>query len=138
MFFIEHIERHFKEIYRFRDLTIEEQICELENKVDKTDTIVGEIYFKENLFLELTDRSQNIEILSNLLCNAKCIKDYGFGGMGDVEFRWLFAKNNLLIGINATSFYGGPLLVAGNYKVYRFNSQQELTINYENVENLLF
>ena len=88
--------------------------------------------------MELKNRSQNIEILSNLLNNAKCVKDYGAMGMGDVEYRWLFAKNNLLIGVCATSHYGGPLLVGGSYKVYRFNNQQQLNRNYENVEHLLY
>ena len=134
----ENIQLYFEKRERFRKLTIEEQLNELENSNSKVDAVIGEIYIKETLFLKLTDRLGNIEILSNLLNNAKCIKDYGIGGMGDVECRWLFAKNNLLIGVCATSFYGGPLLVAGGYKVYRFSNQQQLNLNFENIEHLLF
>ena len=56
---------------------------------------------------------------------------------GMLNFAGRLLKS-LLVGVCATSYYGGPLLVAGNYKVYRFTDQQQLNLNYENIEHLLY
>ena len=128
-------EERMKQQERFRQLTIKEQLTELKNKTDKSDCIIGEIYLQEQFF-ELNNRQENKNILSELLGAMKCVKDYGVMGMGDVEYRWLFEKDNLLIGICGLSNRGGPILVAGNYKVYRFS--KENATNIDDVEKLLF
>ena len=128
-------EERMKQQERFRQLTIKEQLAELENKTDKSDCIIGEIHLQKQFF-ELNNRQENKNILSGLLGTMKCVKDYGVMGMGDVEYRWLFEKDNLLVGICGLSYRGGSILVGGNYKVYRFSKKS--TANIDDVEKLLF
>lgn len=60
-------------------------------------------------------------------------------GMGDVEYRWIFAVRNLLIGVFGISNNGDPLLVGGNYKVCRFDKTQKITyLDIKKIEPLLF
>ena len=76
---------------------------------------------------------------SNLFEKATILNDYGSMGMGDVEYRWILAVRNLLIGVFGISNHGGPLLVGGNYKVYRFDKTQKTTdLDIEKIEPLLF
>ena len=132
--FAEYLEQREK----FRNLTLDEQIDFLEKSTDKNDIVIGEIYINR-IFLELKDREQNKRTLSNLFEKATIVKDYGSMGMGDVEYRWILAVRNLLIGVFGISNYGGPLLVGGNYKVYRFDKTQKTTdLDIEKIEPLLF
>ena len=48
------------------------------------------------------------------------------------------ANSNLLIGICGTSYRGGPLLVGGNYKVYRLDKEQKNTIDIDKIAPALF
>ena len=129
--------KQLEEKARFKELSIEEQLDELENKSNKTNDIIGEIYIK-SLMLEDSSKEKNTEILSALLNNAECIKFRGYMGMGDCEFRWLFEKNNLLIALSGISYRGGPILVGGNYKVYRFDDGELSERDYETLEQKLY
>ena len=134
----EELAKQKEEQKNFRKLTIKEQLDKLKKRTSKCNCIIGKIYLKEK-YLDLNDREQNIKELSDLLNNALFVKDYGIMGQGDVEYRWIFSKNNLLIGISGTSFSGGPILVAGDYKVYRsYQQRAENALKTANVEELLF
>lgn len=95
-------------------------------------------YIFHRFFLERTERKQNETTLRDLLENASLVKSYGIAGMGDVEFRWIFSTRNLLIGICGTAYRGGPLLVGGNYKVYRLDKEQKNTIDIDEISLALF
>lgn len=112
-----------KEQELFRKLTIEEQLEKLRKSTEQCNCIIGKIYLKEKV-LSLNDREQNIKELSDLLNNAVCVKDYGIMGQGDVEYRWIFSKDDLLIGISGISFGGDPISVINGCKVYRSDQQQ--------------
>ena len=122
---------------KFRGLPIHEQLSIIEERSNESNAIIGEIYLS-SIFLELTDRKKNEIILIDLLENASLVKSYGIQGMGDVEFRWIFSTRNLLIGICGTSYRGGPLLVGGNYKVYRLDKEQKNTIDIDKIARALF
>ena len=121
----------------FRSLPIPEQLRIIEEQSNESNAIIGEIYLS-SIFLELTDRNQNEIILVDLLGTASIVKAYGIMGMGDVEYRWIFSTRNLLIGICGTSYRGGPLLVGGNYKVYRLDKEQKNTIDIDKIAPALF
>ena len=122
---------------KFRGLPIHEQLSIIEERSNESNAIIGEIYLS-SIFLELTDRNQNEIILVDLLGTASIVKAYGIMGMGDVEYRWIFSTRNLLIGICGTSYRGGPLLVGGNYKVYRLDKEQKNTIDIDKIAPALF
>lgn len=124
---------------KFRNLTLKEQLKSLEESTGENNLIIGQIYIKEKLFLELTDREQNKTALAELFEKAEIVKDYGFMGMGDVEYRWIIAVRNLLIGVFGIAHYGGSLLVSGNYNVYRFDQTLQISdLNIADIERLLF
>ena len=54
-------EERMKQQERFRQLTIKEQLAELQNKTDKSDCIIGEIYLQKQFF-ELNNRQENKNI----------------------------------------------------------------------------
>ena len=121
----------------FRSLPISEQLSIIEEQSNESNAIIGEIYLS-SIFLELTDRKQNEIILVDLLGTASLVKAYGIMGMGDVEYRWIFSTRNLLIGISGMSHRGGPVLVGGNYKVYRLDKEQKNTIDIDKIARALF
>ena len=47
-------------------------------------------------------------------------------------------NSNLLIGISGMSHRGGPILVSGNYKVYRLDKEQNNTIDIDEIALALF
>ena len=122
---------------KFRGLPIHEQLSIIEERSNESNAIIGEIYLS-SIFLELTERKQNETILIDLLENASLVKSYGIAGMGDVEWRWIFSTRNLLIGISGMSHRGGPILVGGNYKVYRLDKEQNNTIDIDEIAPALF
>ena len=122
---------------KFRGLPIHEQLSIIEERSNESNAIIGEIYLS-SIFLELTDRKKNEIILIDLLENASLVKSYGIQGMGDVEFRWIFSTRNLLIGISGMSHRGGPILVSGNYKVYRLDKEQKNNIDIDKIALALF
>ena len=122
---------------KFRSLPIHEQLSIIEERSNESNAIIGEIYLS-SLFLELTDRKKNENILADLLGNASLVKDDGIMGMGDVEFRWIFSIRNLFIGICGTSYRGGPLLVSGGYKVYRSDGEPKNAIDIDKIAHVLF
>ena len=122
---------------KFRALPIHEQLSIIEEQSNESNAIIGEIYLS-SIFLELTDRNQNEIILVDLLGTASIVKAYGIMGMGDVEWRWIFSTRNLLIGISGMSHRGGPILVSGNYKVYRLDKEQKNTIEIDKIAPALF
>ena len=127
-----------KEQELFKQLTVEEQLDKLIKSTDECDCIIGKIYLKEK-YLYPNAGKQNIDELSDLLDKAVCVKSYGIMGQGDVECRWIFSKNNLLIGIFGMSFSGGPILISGGYKVYRSDQQNAgKDLPADNIEKLLF
>ncbi len=124
---------------KFRNLTLKEQLKSLEESTGENNLIIGQIYIKEKRFLKLTDREQNKTALAALFEKAEIVKDYGSMGMGDVEYRWIIAVRNLLIGVFGIAHYGGPLLVGGNYNVYRFDQTLQISdLNIADIERLLF
>ena len=122
---------------KLSSLSIHEQLSIIEEQSNENNTIIGEICLS-SISLNLTDREQNKRILADLFGNASLVKDYGIMGMGDVEYRWIFSIRNLLIGIFGISYYGGPLSIGGNYKVYRLNNEQNNMVDIEKIEPALF
>ena len=127
---------YYEERAKFRKLPICEQLSIIEERSKESNTIIGNIYIP-SVFLEPSDRKKN-SVLADVLGNATLLKDYAVMGMGDVEFRWIFSIRNLLIGIYGTSFYGGPILIGGDYKVYRMDEVQKNTIDIDKIGMELF
>ena len=128
---------YFAERHKFRSLPIPEQLSILEQQSNESNAMIGEIYLASR-FLEVTAQAQNERILADLLENAALVKAYGMMGMGDTEFRWIFSTRNLLIGISGVSHRSGPILVGGNYKVYRMDHGQTNTVDLDQVAQVLF
>jgi len=131
------LKNKYAERKKLSSLSIHEQLSIIEEQSNKSNTIIGEICLS-SMFLNLNDREQNKRILADLFGNASLVKDYGILGMGDVEYRWIFSIRNLLIGICGTSYYGGPLSIGGNYKVFRLDNEQNNTVDIDKIEPALF
>ena len=127
---------YYEERAKFRKLPICEQLSIIEERSKESNTIIGNIYIP-SFFLESSNR-ENDSILADVLGNATLLKTYGVMGMGDIECRWIFSIRNLLIGICGTSFYRGPILIGGDYKVYRVDEAQKNTIDIDKIDIELF
>lgn len=103
-------------------LSIKEQLDELAANTDETNDVIGEINISR-LFLNCSDNEFNSAFLSDLLGGATLVK-YICGGFDACEFCWRFAKYNMLIELSGTSIRGGPILIGGTYKVYRFDESK--------------
>ena len=131
------LKNKYAERKKLSSLSIHEQLRIIEEQSNESNTIIGEICLS-SMSLNLTDREQNKRILADLFGNASFVKDYGILGMGDVEYRWIFSIRNLLIGIFGISYYGGPLSIGGNYKVFRLDNEQNNTVDIDKIEPALF
>lgn len=131
------LKNKYAERKKLGSLSIHEQLRIVEEQSNESNTIIGEICLS-SMSLNLTDREQNKRILADLFGNASLVKDYGILGMGDVEYRWIFSIRNLLIGICGISYYGGPLSIGGNYKVFRLDNEQNNTVDIDKIEPALF
>ena len=105
---------------RFKQLSIKEQLDELQKETHDYNKVIGAIYVQNPP--EFKDRNQ----LSSLLDNAELIEEMISGGQGDSGVELLFSKNNLLIGATYFAYYGNPLSLIQECNVYRFSENESL------------
>ena len=126
-------EERMKQQERFRNLTIKEQLNELQCQTQENDVVIGKIFVKNPPAFE------NRHQLKSMLGNASLVKEVTVGGQGDTTIELIFAVNNLLIGVAYFAYWRAPFSMIKECKVYRFQKTKSLKeLDLDNVKRSLF
>ena len=124
---------HLREQEELKKLPVSQQLKQLAANTEESDAVIGTIYVQNPP--EFSDR----KILNKLLENALLIEECAVMGQGDNELNMLFAVGNLLIGVKYFAYWGSPLSMIRECKVYRFSKEKSLAnIDLNEIKEHLF